>query len=141
MEIKRASLWLGGLLQLILLLYCQPTAQAASGGINLFKDMLRGKVDEDECPAMLSADDIGETKFFLCRAPASSFSDLNLNGFYEKRTVNKYKNMMINKDAIEALAEEPEQSKEASRFLFPRVAPKRTPGAILSWAIPAANRV
>lgn len=49
---------------------------------------------------------------------------------------------MLNKDAPEVLAEDREEpSKGTSRIFFSRITPKRNPGAILSWAIPAANRV
>lgn len=52
--------------------------------------------------------------------------------------------MMLNKDAPDALLlDDPLlQGKDvAGRMYFPRVSTKRSPGAILSWAIPAANRV
>ncbi|XP_058467316.1 uncharacterized protein LOC131440233 [Malaya genurostris] len=141
MEINRTSLLMGGLFQIILLLYRQPTALAASSGVDFYKDIIREQVDEDGCPTMFNTGELGDLKFFFCRTPISTFPDVNARDLYEKRTVNKYKNMMLNKDAIDTLAEEPEEHKEAARFMFPRVAPKRTPGAILSWAIPAANRV
>lgn len=131
-----------GFFQLVvLLLCCQQTTLAAPDGINFYKDMLRGKNDEDEYAAMLSEEDFGGPKLFFYRTPMNSLVDMSSDG-YEKRTVNKYKNMMLNKDALETLIEEREQGKETARFFFPRVtSPKRSPGAILSWAIPAANRV
>uniref|UniRef100_A0A8D8C062 (northern house mosquito) hypothetical protein n=1 Tax=Culex pipiens TaxID=7175 RepID=A0A8D8C062_CULPI len=123
--------WIGvGLLQLVVLVLGAPD------GINIYKDMLRVKNDEDDYAAMLSAEDFDEPKL-------DSFSDVSMTG-YGKRTVNRYKNMMLNKDAPEALLlDDPLlQGKDvAGRMYFPRVSTKRSPGAILSWAIPAANRV
>ncbi|XP_038114309.1 uncharacterized protein LOC119768046 isoform X2 [Culex quinquefasciatus] len=130
--------WIGaGLLQLVVLVLGAPD------GINIYKDMLRVKNDEDDYAAMLSAEDFDEPKLVFYRTPLDSFSDVSMTG-YGKRTVNRYKNMMLNKDAPDALLlDDPLlQGKDvAGRMYFPRVSTKRSPGAILSWAIPAANRV
>uniref|UniRef100_A0A1Q3G5B7 Putative conserved secreted protein n=1 Tax=Culex tarsalis TaxID=7177 RepID=A0A1Q3G5B7_CULTA len=133
--------WIGaGLVQLVIL---QQVALAVPDGINIYKDILRVKNDEDDYAAMLSAEDFDEPKLVFYRTPLDSFADVSMNG-YDKRTVNRYKNMMLNKDAPDALlVDDPLlQGKDASsRMYFPRVSTKRNPGAILSWAIPAANRV
>lgn len=50
--------------------------------------------------------------------------------------------MMINKDNMESLPEDIELPKDVlNKFYIPRAMTKKTPGAILSWAIPAANKV
>lgn len=144
MEISRKYFWLGGLLQLVvLLLSWQQSASASPDGINLYKDWIRNKNEDEDYAAMLSEEDFAEPKLFFYRTPVSPFTDYNINYPFDKRTFNKYKNMMINKDAPEVLLteEREEPNKGAARFSFPRITPKRSPGAILSWAIPAANRV
>lgn len=140
MEINRTFLWIGGLLQLMVLSYCQPTTLPTPDSFSIYKDLLLDKTEEDFA-SMLSAEELGQPKLFFFRTPITTFSDVNFNDGYDKRTVNMYKNMMLNKDALDTLIEDREESKEAARFTFPRVTPKRSPGAILSWAIPAANRV
>ncbi|XP_055523534.1 uncharacterized protein LOC129717569 [Wyeomyia smithii] len=140
MEFNRIFLWIGGLLQLMVLAYCQPAAQPTPDKSNVYKDLLLGKTEEDFA-SMISVEELGQPKLLFFRTPITSFADVSLSDGYDKRTVNMYKNMMLNKDAPETLIEDREQSKEAARFTFPRVAVKRSPGAILSWAIPAANRV
>ncbi|XP_065076636.1 uncharacterized protein LOC135700143 [Ochlerotatus camptorhynchus] len=143
MEIGRKYLWIGGMLQLaVVLLSCQQSTLASPDGINFYKDWLRGKNEDEEYAAMMSAEELSEPKLFFYRTPLSGFTDFNLNNAYDKRTFNKYKNMMLNKDAPEVLTEDREEpSKGTSRIFFSRITPKRDPGAILSWAIPAANRV
>uniref|UniRef100_A0A182M2I5 Uncharacterized protein n=1 Tax=Anopheles culicifacies TaxID=139723 RepID=A0A182M2I5_9DIPT len=82
-------------------------------GANLYKDWLRGKNEED-VERMIAEDQFEAPKLY----------------------------MMLTKDSLDVpLIDDVEQTKEATRFFFPRVNPKRSPGAILSWAIPAANRV
>ncbi|XP_053682219.1 uncharacterized protein LOC128732840 [Sabethes cyaneus] len=140
METNRIFLWVGGLLQLMVLAYCQPTALPTPDGINMYKDLLLDKTED--FASMISAEELEQPKLFFFRTPITSFADVSLHNGYDKRThVNMYKNMMLNKDALETLLDDREESKEAARFTFPRVALKRSPGAILSWAIPAANRV
>ncbi|EAT40792.1 AAEL007493-PA [Aedes aegypti] len=144
MEIGRKYLWLGGLLQLVVLLSSyQQSALANPDGINFYKDWIRNKNEDEDYAAMLSEEEFSEPKLFFYRTPVSPLIDYNLHYSFDKRTFNKYKNMMINKDAPEVLLTEDreEPSKAMSRFSFPRITPKRSPGAILSWAIPAANRV
>lgn len=48
--------------------------------------------------------------------------------------------IMLAKDNI-GLIEEDDYPNDKMRFYIPRTIPKRDPGALLSWAIPAANRV
>ncbi|XP_055586542.1 uncharacterized protein LOC129739157 [Uranotaenia lowii] len=146
MGIGGKAIWIGGIFQLVLLLgLCMAIghrALAAPEGINVYKDILRGKSDEDYYDGTISEE--GEPKLFFFRTPVSSYAGLNLADTFEtygKRTFNKYKNMMLNKDVPEILIEDPEEIKESAKFYIPRIMPKRTPGAILSWAIPAANRV
>uniref|UniRef100_A0A182Q464 Uncharacterized protein n=1 Tax=Anopheles farauti TaxID=69004 RepID=A0A182Q464_9DIPT len=88
-------------------------AESYPDGVNYYKDWLRGKNDED-VERMIGEDQFDAPKLY----------------------------MMLNKDSLDApLIDDVEQTKEATRFFFPRITPKRSPGAILSWAIPAANRV
>uniref|UniRef100_A0A182TYR5 Uncharacterized protein n=1 Tax=Anopheles melas TaxID=34690 RepID=A0A182TYR5_9DIPT len=82
-------------------------------GVNFYKDWLRNK-NEDDVERMIAEDQFEAPKLY----------------------------MMLAKDNLDApLTDDVEQTKEATRFYFPRITPKRSPGAILSWAIPAANRV
>ncbi|XP_055626100.1 uncharacterized protein LOC129768452 [Toxorhynchites rutilus septentrionalis] len=134
MDMVKKCLWIGGLLHLVVLLCCK-TATASPEGINIYKDILRGKNEEDEFAVIVNEEIMPKLAFF--RTPLYSLPDINGGEVLGKRTVNKYKNMMLNKDDVD----DHEQSKEAAPFSFPRVTPKRSPGAILSWAIPAANRV
>lgn len=86
----------------------------------------------------------------------SAYTDLAES--FGKRTVNKFKSnffecdnysevfevmfyfkdLMLNKDSEGSLPADIEKE-IVSRFYIPRTTPKR--GAILSWAIPAANRL
>ncbi|KXJ82202.1 uncharacterized protein LOC109400486 [Aedes albopictus] len=144
MEIRRKCFWLGGLVQLlVLVLSYQQSASARPDGINLYKDWIRNKNDDEDYATKLDEEDFTEPKLSFYRTPVSSFYEYNSDYPFEKRTFNKYKNMMINKDAPEVLLteEREEPSKGAVRFGIPRITLKRSPGAILSWAIPAANRV
>ncbi|XP_062534064.1 uncharacterized protein LOC134203170 isoform X2 [Armigeres subalbatus] len=145
MEIGRKYLWLGGLLQLVVVLFsCNQTALANPNGINLFKDLLRNKNEDEDYGALANEEIFSEPKLFFYRTPVSPLTDYHLYDSYDKRTFNKYKNMMINKDAPEVLMtddRDEEPNKGAARIVFSRITPKRSPGAILSWAIPAANRV
>ncbi|ETN58680.1 hypothetical protein AND_009742 [Anopheles darlingi] len=138
MELCKRYLWLAAfqLLWSLCIVECYPD------GINFYKDLQRIKND-DELEGILTDEPVALPRILYFRTPSSAFADIaDLTGAYEKRTVNKYKNMMLNKDSLDIpLMDDVEQTKEATRFFFPRVTPKRSPGAILSWAIPAANRV
>ncbi|XP_053680932.1 uncharacterized protein LOC128731815 [Anopheles nili] len=135
MEVNKRYLWLAAF-QLFWSLCLVQSYDSA----NLYKDWLRVKNDED-IDRMFAEDQFDAPRLFFYRT-SDSFSDLGVGDPIEKRTVNRYKNMMLNKDSPDApLLDDVEQTKEATRFFFPRITPKRSPGAILSWAIPAANRV
>uniref|UniRef100_A0A182N447 Uncharacterized protein n=1 Tax=Anopheles dirus TaxID=7168 RepID=A0A182N447_9DIPT len=136
MEVTKRYLWLAAMQ--ILWFVC--LAESYPDGVNYYKDWLRGKNDDD-AEQMIAEEQYEAPKLFFYRTP-SNLADLEVGEPLEKRTVNRYKNMMLNKDSLDApLIDDVEQTKEATRFFFPRITPKRSPGAILSWAIPAANRV
>uniref|UniRef100_A0A182S5X4 Uncharacterized protein n=1 Tax=Anopheles maculatus TaxID=74869 RepID=A0A182S5X4_9DIPT len=158
MELSKRYLWLAA----FQLFWFMCLVESYPDGVNLYKDWLRGK-NEDDVERMIAEDQFEAPKlckFYLLwsiaiclqcvemclfsvyfRTP-SSFTDLGMGEPLEKRTVNRYKNMMLNKDSLDVpLMDDVEQTKEATRYFSPRITPKRSPGAILSWAIPAANRV
>uniref|UniRef100_A0A182JU16 Uncharacterized protein n=1 Tax=Anopheles christyi TaxID=43041 RepID=A0A182JU16_9DIPT len=150
MEVNKRYLWLVA----FQLVWFTCLVESYPDGVNFYKgpyilthrdthlhrvtDWLRNKNEED-VERMIAEDQFEAPR--LCKTP-SSFTDLGMGEPLEKRTVNRYKNMMLTKDSLDApLIDDAEQTKEATRFYFPRITPKRSPGAILSWAIPAANRV
>uniref|UniRef100_A0A336MDC1 CSON015527 protein n=1 Tax=Culicoides sonorensis TaxID=179676 RepID=A0A336MDC1_CULSO len=103
-------------------------------GYNSYKDALRAKFDDDELTDIFSDDGVSDRVYFY-RTPMVAYTDVAEP--FGKRTVNKFKNLMLNKDMDGSIP--PEIEKEiVNRYYFPRTTPKR--GAILSWAIPAANR-
>ncbi|XP_063707273.1 uncharacterized protein LOC134836057 isoform X2 [Culicoides brevitarsis] len=104
-------------------------------GYHSYKDALRAKFDDEDFMEMFSDDGISDRVYFY-RTPMSAYADLAEP--FGKRTVNKFKNLMINKDMMEGEGGVVDVQKEMSRSYFPRTTPKR--GAILSWALPAANR-
>ncbi|XP_052867433.1 uncharacterized protein LOC128273501 [Anopheles cruzii] len=137
MELCKRYLWLTALQ----LLWALCLAECYPDNGNFYKDLQRIK-NEDDFERMNADDPFGTLKLLYYRTQPSAFADLGIGEPNEKRTVNKYKNMMLTKDSLDIpLMDDVEQAKEATRFFFPRVMPKRSPGAILSWAIPAANRV
>ncbi|XP_050071407.1 uncharacterized protein LOC126559315 [Anopheles maculipalpis] len=136
MEVSKRCLWLAA----FQLFWFLCLVESYPDGVNLYKDWLRGK-NEDDIERMIAEDQFEAPRLFFYRTP-SSFTDLGMGEPLEKRTVNRYKNMMLNKDSLDVpLMDDVEQTKEATRYFSPRITPKRSPGAILSWAIPAANRV
>ncbi|XP_052889578.1 uncharacterized protein LOC128297901 [Anopheles moucheti] len=136
MEVSKRYLWLAA----FQLFWFLCLVESYPDGANFYKDWLRGRNEED-VERMIAEDQFEAPKLFFYRTP-SSYTDLGMGDPLEKRTVNRYKNMMLTKDSLDVpLIDDVEQTKEATRFFFPRVNPKRSPGAILSWAIPAANRV
>ncbi|XP_055676555.1 uncharacterized protein LOC129785911 isoform X2 [Lutzomyia longipalpis] len=95
-------------------------------GFNLYKDFLRGKNDE--------FNEIGEEDGGgLAKVTSAGYSELGSDSLGKRS--NKFKNFMLNREGLEASDETP----NINKFYFTRVLPKR--GALLSWAIPAANRV
>uniref|UniRef100_A0A1L8DBW1 Uncharacterized protein n=1 Tax=Nyssomyia neivai TaxID=330878 RepID=A0A1L8DBW1_9DIPT len=99
-------------------------------GFNLYKDFLRGKNDEFN---EIGEDDSGIAKLsYFYRTPAA-FSELVTDPLGKR--ANKFKNFMLNRDGLEASAD----FADTNKIYLTRMIPKR--GALLSWAIPAANRV
>ncbi|XP_055697880.1 uncharacterized protein LOC129798647 [Phlebotomus papatasi] len=119
-----------------ILVYCfsKNTVQGSAingDGFNLYKDLLRGKNEEFN---EIGDDDGGLTRVtYFYRTPAAAYSEFG-SEIFGKRS-NKFKNFMLNREGLEGS----EDIGGTSKFYFPRTLPKR--GALLSWAIPAANRV
>ncbi|XP_059610004.1 uncharacterized protein LOC132257208 [Phlebotomus argentipes] len=125
-------------LSLAFCLYCFPRVILGSAisvdGFNLYKDLLRGKNDEFN---EISDDENGIARvIYFYRTPAATYTEFAKEFDAEglgKRS-SKYRNFMLNREG----QDDPEDIVNPSKFYFPRTMPKR--GALLSWAIPAANR-
>ncbi|GAB0096550.1 uncharacterized protein DMENIID0001_120740 [Sergentomyia squamirostris] len=117
---------------LSLLFYLARGSPNTMDGFNMYKDLLRGKNEEFN---EIGDDDGGLTRVtYFYRTPAAAYPEY-IGETFGKRG-NTFKNYMLNRDGAEGIDD---VVSAASKIYFPRTIPKR--GALLSWAIPAANRV